>query len=266
MKPLKLRYSAKCISCGTQLVPGTMAMWNASAKEVTCMTCAEVTQEPVIDLGTAGASAAREHEKRARNRDERARERWPVAGGFLLRIKKEPQPQRAWAKGAAGEVTLGKRLDALRAEGMFVLHDRSVPGSRANIDHVVVAPSGIHVIDTKRYNGRPEIRNKGGILSRDDRLYVRGRDRTKLVQAMTKQAMTVDAAAGDLVMDPPTAITPVLCFVESDWPLLQGPLSMDGVRILTPRMLVKLVRREGPLDRERIERLGRRIAERLPPA
>jgi len=35
---------------------------------------------------------------------------------------------------------------------LWILHDRRIPGSRANIDHIVVAPSGVWIIDAKRYS------------------------------------------------------------------------------------------------------------------
>ena len=44
----------------------------------------------------------------------------------------------------------------------MVLHDRAVPGGRANIDHIAVVPSGVWVIDTKHYRGRLEQRDLGG--------------------------------------------------------------------------------------------------------
>jgi hypothetical protein len=40
-----------------------------------------------------------------------------------------------------------------------VLHDLPIPGSKANIDHVVVTPSGITVIDSKNYSGRVSVGN-----------------------------------------------------------------------------------------------------------
>jgi hypothetical protein len=46
-------------------------------------------------------------------------------------------------------------LSLSRAVGRvgLVLHDRSVPGTRSNIDHLAVVPSGVWVIDTKHYAG-----------------------------------------------------------------------------------------------------------------
>ncbi|MCU1499821.1 MAG: hypothetical protein JWM47_3774 [Acidimicrobiales bacterium] len=56
----------------------------------------------------------------------------------------------AWAKGAAGERATGTALDALPA-GFTVLHDLKMPGSRANIDHLVIGPTGAFTVETKNY-------------------------------------------------------------------------------------------------------------------
>ena len=45
-------------------------------------------------------------------------------------------------------------LDEVVRHKGFVLHDRRVPGRRLNLDHLVVMPSGVWVIDTKHYHGR----------------------------------------------------------------------------------------------------------------
>jgi hypothetical protein len=44
----------------------------------------------------------------------------------------------------------------------LVLHDRAIPGTRSNIDHIAVVPSGVWVIDTKQYRGRVQRRDRGG--------------------------------------------------------------------------------------------------------
>jgi hypothetical protein len=71
---------------------------------------------------------------------------------------------REWERVAVGERRLGVRLDSLTGQGIVVLHDRRVPGSRTNIDHIAVTPTGVRVIDTERYQGRPALRFEGGIL------------------------------------------------------------------------------------------------------
>ena len=49
--------------------------------------------------------------------------------------------------GRDGEKVVGQFLERLREQGAQVFHD--IPGDRFNLDHVVIHPSGIYVIETK---------------------------------------------------------------------------------------------------------------------
>jgi hypothetical protein len=60
----------------------------------------------------------------------------------------------AWRRGAAGERRTARLLAPLERQGWAVLHDLAIPGSQANIDHLVIGPAGVVVIDTKQYRGR----------------------------------------------------------------------------------------------------------------
>lgn len=53
--------------------------------------------------GRAGSSARREYERRRQSRERLTRERHPRIGGLLLALRDEPQSERSWAVGAAGE-------------------------------------------------------------------------------------------------------------------------------------------------------------------
>ena len=68
-------------------------------------------------------------------------------------LRSGPDPER-WRLGAAGERTTAVLLDRLPARTWAVLHDRRVPGSRANLDHLVIGPSGVWVLDTKTTRAR----------------------------------------------------------------------------------------------------------------
>lgn len=68
--------------------------------------------------------------------------------------EKADRLQRAaenWERGAEGERRIGAILDQLPPE-YVVYHDLQLPGSKANVDHLVVAPGGIWAIDTKNYS------------------------------------------------------------------------------------------------------------------
>jgi Nuclease-related domain len=148
-----------------------------------------------IPSGIAGAFARREHERRVAKREDRVRSRHPKLGRFILAVTDEPQSTTAWQAGARGEEMLAARLEALRQHGALLLHDRRIPGTRANIDHIVVAPSGVYVIDAKRYGGRPHLKVEGGIVRpRVEKLMVGSRECTELVAGVIKQVDLVRAA------------------------------------------------------------------------
>jgi hypothetical protein len=54
-----------------------------------------------------------------------------------------------WRRGAAGERRTAELLADLPARGWSVWHDLRVPGSAANIDHLVVGRTGVWVVDSK---------------------------------------------------------------------------------------------------------------------
>ena len=77
---------------------------------------------------------------------------------------------------------------------VWTLHDRRVPGTRGNIDHIVVGPAGVFVIDAKNYQGKIEIRNRGWFFRPDHRLYVGRRDCSNLAAGLGWQVEAVIAA------------------------------------------------------------------------
>ncbi|MEV5554909.1 nuclease-related domain-containing protein [Nonomuraea wenchangensis] len=69
-----------------------------------------------------------------------------------------------WRKGAAGERATARRLRQLELGGYTVLHDRAIPHSRANIDHLIIGPTGVFVVDSKKWHRRTRIRPGAGTL------------------------------------------------------------------------------------------------------
>jgi len=282
LKKLRLRYAGTCVVCGAALAQGAPALYDKASKTVRCVVCPNVAAlapivaessavDPVaelvhdertsIDFGAAGASAQREHDRRAAKREERVKERFGRRfGGLLLAVVDEPQSTRAWALGALGERKLAEALADV--SDIVVLHDRKVPGTRGNIDHLVIAPGGLFVVDAKRYKGRLQIRDKGGLFRTDKRLYVGGRDCSHLADNMGWQVKAVETLLESV--DCKVAITPVLCFLEVEWPLLFAPESFHGVRLESPRSLRKLVTRTQILDAGEIDKLAHVLATGFP--
>jgi hypothetical protein len=78
-----------------------------------------------------------------------------AAAGLAWELRSRPSADtRAWRRGAAGEWRTARLLAPLERHGWAVLHDLAIPGSQANIDHLVIGPGGVLVIDTKQYRGR----------------------------------------------------------------------------------------------------------------
>jgi hypothetical protein len=75
-----------------------------------------------------------------------------VLVGWRLRFRPSEQAT-AWRRGAAGERRTARLLDRLVRDGYVVFHDLAIPGSPANVDHLVIGPSGVFVIDSKQWSG-----------------------------------------------------------------------------------------------------------------
>lgn len=263
-KLMRLRYPGVCRICDSPIEGGVRALYEPAPRSVVCLTCAgvipssapdaagEAAQEPAIDYGEAGASARRECERRAAKDEARLRAAWGPFGGIGVALASERQSTSAWSRGATGEQRVGERLDALRSEGIITLHDRRIPGSRANIDHIAVTASGVVVIDSKRYKGQPRRVVQGGILRpRTERLLVGRRDATSAVHGVHKQVQVVaDALQG-------VPVRGALCFIDAEWPLLGSDVSVDGVLVTWPKRLASGLRagNHGPVDVEAVARM-----------
>jgi hypothetical protein len=213
-----------------------------------------------VDSGTGGDSARREHERRRTRRHARVTERNPRTAKLRLAFAKAPQSETAWATGAAGEQLVAESLASGCGEHVVLLHDRRIPGSRANIDHLAIGPSGVWVIDTKNYKGKVRIERR---MMGSSKLRINGRDRTKLVDGLDRQVSLVRASVDRLDFGVP--IHGALCFVGADLPLF-GTLQMRDYSLLRPRKLAKRLSASGPLPREQVSFLARELAQRFPPA
>lgn len=284
-KRIRLRWGGLCSNCGTPLRAGTQAWWDAATKTLRCGSCHEAASgeppaaapaaeaAPVVGQGpgpvaaatsTAGGSARSKYERLSARRKERVRAAHPVLGGVILALTDEPRSTTVWARGAAGERRVGALLDGLAGSGVRALHDRRILRSRANIDHLAVAPSGVWVIDAKRYQGPVAKKDVGCWFSTDLRLYVGRRDCTKLVTAMARQVNTARTALGPDWANVP--IHPLLCFVDAEWSWFPKPFTLQGVIIAWPKATAELLRQAGPLTPDQVGQIADHLARRLPPA
>jgi len=244
-----------------------------------------VTPKPqpgsVSDTNVAGGSALHEYDRRSAK--ERAKKEQKVAADAEWRatvkqerpilghivaaftpkpvITPESQSTKAWKVGAEGEQRVAEVMAT--ATGVEVLHDRRVPGSKANIDHIVVGPKGVFVVDAKKYTGEIEVRDVGGLFKVDLRLYVNNRDRTSTVDGVLGQLEVVRTALADAYPNVP--VSGVLCFINADWGWRMKQKIVKGVTVLWPLALPDHVSADGP-HAQQVEAVAAHLRSRLKPA
>jgi hypothetical protein len=225
MKMISLRRPDSCVGCRSQIAAGTQALWDRESRQVTCLDCRPRNQDPtplVAATGVAGGSAQKEYARRRRRHEKAVEEKWGsgVVGTIAQVLVSEPQSTTAWAKGADGERRLSNHLNRFLDDAV-VLDDRQIPGTRANIDHLVVARSGAWIVDAKNYRGKVEIRAGGSWRKPTRQLFVAGRNCSRLVAGKDHQLAAVQTAL-DQTGNQNTPVFNAICFTNADWPLIGG--------------------------------------------
>jgi hypothetical protein len=151
-----------------------------------------------------------------------------VAVGWGLRFRPSPDAV-AWRRGAAGERRTAGLLDPLERHGWAILHDLAVPGSRANIDHLVIGPGGVFVIDSKQYRGRLRLDSSG-------RLWHGG---YPIALALRVVDFEADQAA-QVLPDPGMAVVPIVTVHGAQVPW--GKVVVQGVPVVAARRLPSMLR------------------------
>ena len=126
----------------------------------------------------------------------------------------------AWRRGADGEQRTARLLAPLERQGYQVFHDLAIPGSAVNLDHLVVGPTGVFVIDSKRYRGH--LHYSAG------RLWHGRRPLDRTLDTLWWEATR---AAETLGFGPDLHIYPVLCVHVARLPWLRE-LLVDGIPVL----------------------------------
>lgn len=229
LRQASLARSARCHDCGRLMRSGTEALFASGDSPVLCMECVEL--DTVHTLGVAGAGARREHEKRTTRHQTRVRTKHPRLGGLILALNDDPSHVRAWQTGAVGEESFGRALSGIASENLKVLHDRKVPRSAANIDHIAVTSKTVWLLDSKRYKGKVETRSQGLFSRNPPNLFVGGRRRTNLITGVQRQVEVVQAVLAAFCETHGLTV-PVrggLVFIDAEFGLFASPLVMEGI-------------------------------------
>jgi hypothetical protein len=151
-----------------------------------------------------------------------------VAAAWELRFRPSPDAT-AWRRGAAGERRTARLLNPLERHGWAVLHDLALPGSRSNLDHLVIGPGGVFVIDSKQYRGRLQLDSSGRLWH----------GRYPLAPIFRAVDLEADQAA-QILPDPGVAVIPILAVHGAQVPW--GKVVMEGVPVVPARRLPSMLR------------------------
>jgi Nuclease-related domain len=151
-----------------------------------------------------------------------------VVAGWGLRFRPSPDAV-AWRRGAAGERRTAQLLGPLERHGWAVLHDLAVPHSQANIDHLVIGPGGVFVIDSKQYRGRLQLDPSGRLWH------------GRYPLAPTLKAVSFEADQAAVVLpDPGVVVVPIMAVHGTQVP--RGKVVMNGVPVVAAGRLPSMLR------------------------
>ncbi len=156
----------------------------------------------------------------------------------------------AWRKGARGERRTARRLRRLERRGYVVFHDLAMPGSRANIDHLLIGPAGVFVIDSKQYSGRIQQTPDGRVWHNH--------------YPMDERLATVRAEAGSVEAILAAPVIPLVCVhgASVQW----GGFAAQGVAIVPAGQLGAALGADAVLSAEQVAVLAGTAQARLHPA
>jgi Nuclease-related domain len=177
-----------------------------------------------------------------------------LLAGWRLRFRPSAAA-RAWRRRAQMQRRSAGVLATLEADGYLVLHDVTLPGWPASLDHLVVGPTGVWVIRSLRPSWPASLR-KGLLRRRRAPGGAAGMARGLRVEA--------EAVADALANASNLPVRVLLCAHGWAWPA--AGRAVDEVQVVTPPRLAAAVRR-GPWVRSgEVDRAAARAQEVLRPA
>ena len=216
-------------------------------------------RDPLVIQPTADASTTAIFEWE-RSRDRRG---WaspdrpaqaPRRGGLLGRLGggiRRPTTNRAsgaptWNPAVAAQAA-ASGLQLLVDYGFVVLDNRSVVSARATIDHLVVGPSGVFVVDQKPWPGQMSVSS--------DNLYVDGRMRTAVTDEVTRATTAVQDILGHELKPVGAQVRPVILLDSATNPSFEA--AIGKVALAGRRSAAKVLRAGEPvLGPETVVRLA----------
>jgi hypothetical protein len=159
----------------------------------------------------------------------------------------------AWRRQAAAQRRTASALQPLKQRGDLVLHDVTLPGWPAGLEHLVIGSTGVWVIQSCQH-GQPPPRHTA-----TSPWPARGATADPLPKLRWQAAVFADMLADGVLLP----VRPLLCVPGGR---LADSRSVEGVTVATTRRLVDVIRQGAPLPASDVERATTRALELLRPA
>jgi len=152
-----------------------------------------------------------------------------VAGSAAAVASWATRRASAFDKGAIGERSLAAEVAPLSADGWVMLHDRRSPNG-GNVDHVLVGPGGVVVLDAKAWNGALTV-------TPSKKLRCGQRNKHDSVTAMADHISMVQKAL------PQVPVSGGLVFIDNESSDTL-PARLDGVGLCSLERVLNVLRRK----------------------
>ncbi len=171
---------------------------------------------------------------------------------------------RQWVRRAGGDRRTRDRLEFIADEGVILLNDRRIPGSRSSIKYIAVAPAGVFVIDAKDLKGLVHTKRPGPLSALGpNELHIGRRNCTPMLETIAQQ---VDAVRQALKTKPWAADVPVhamLCLTRAQWGFA-SPIELGDVWVGWPQLVRPRVKSPILMDSPMVNEVSLILADRLP--
>ncbi|WP_344917688.1 nuclease-related domain-containing protein [Streptosporangium oxazolinicum] len=178
-----------------------------------------------------------------------------VAAGDAVLAWRQYDATAVWRGRRRGETITGKLLRRkLRRAGYHILEGRAMPG-KASVDHLVIGPGGVWVVDNEAWDPDTEIARYG------DRLFLGEKYGTKVAKALVEVSESL-AEVLSRESGIPITIEPLIAVHGGE---IRRSVTAEGLTLLKPRLVARWILK-GPradFDEAQVEILARTAARVL---
>lgn len=184
-------------------------------------------------------------------------------------VARRPTGAQRWQQGAEAEERTGQLLRALERQGWLVRHDLGIRGSKANLDHLVVHPSGTFAvyIDTKAWHARGaiirwDLKRKSMMYGRFDKMA----DLRTVEWEASKAQEVLDVAVMSIMCIDGGTVKGSIVHNNHATPGPDGFLQIDDSYVVESERLIETLEsiQGGPENPRALRQLARAVAHGLP--